>query len=179
MNCAVVCTRLPFSPSYSIMADGLQPELSAVCDDAGARFAGWNQLRLSASSSRVILTSVPETDRCTSCGNTVRRASSRGRSSQTIGYLCIIQLTQLPAAEKSILTPLPFVWRRAVLQWSSSHKSFFFVPASAMEGCCATVDVKACSLLAVGEHVSVSRDTSLGDPHGATLCLAISLFIAV
>ena len=146
---ALACLSAPPAPS---MADGLQPELGAVCDDAGACFAGWNQPRLSASSSRVILTVVPETDRCTSCGKIVRRASSRRRSIQTIGYLCIIQLTQLPAAERSILTPLPFVWHRAVLQRSSSHKSVF-VPASAMDmGCCATVDVKACSL---------SVDTSL------------------
>ena len=103
----------------------------------------------------------------------VRRASSRGRSSHTIGHLCIVQLTQLPAAEKSILTPLPFVWRRAVPQRSSRHKSVF-VPASAVDmGCCAIVDVKVCSL---------SVDTSLypvtlprSDPHGATLSLAISL----
>ena len=152
MDCSVVCTRLPFSPSCSITAEGLHPELSSVYDDAGACFAGWNQPRLSASSSRFILTSVPETDRCTGCGKIVRRASSRGRSSQTSGYLCIIKLTQLPVAERSILTPLPFVWRRAFLQRSSSHKGVF-VPASAADmGCCATVDIKACSL---------SVDTSL------------------
>ena len=132
VDSAFVCTRLPSSPSCSIMADGLQPELSAVCDDAGACCTGWNQHRLSASSSRVILTS--------------RRASTRERSSQTIGYFCIIQLTQLPAAERSILTPLHFVWRHAVLQRSLSYKS---------------VHCRRQSLLDVGGHLSASRDTTV------------------
>ena len=35
------------------------------------------------------------------------------------------------------------------------------------------------SLLAVGGHISVSRDTSRSDPHGATLSLALSLHCGV
>ena len=100
------------------------------------------------SSVGILITRHP--DQC-SRNKIVRRASSRKRSSQTIGYLCIIQLTQLRAAERSMLTPLPFVWRRAVLQKSSSHKSVF-LPASSMDMGCAAVDVIACS---------ISVDTSL------------------
>ena len=105
-------------------------------DDDSARCTGWNQLRLSASSSRFILTNVPESACSASCGNGARRAFSSVRSRQTIGCLHIIQLMHVPSL---CLGTVPF---------HKGSRIGVLVPASRLDtGCCATVDIRAFSLL--------------------------------
>ena len=98
--------------------------------------AGWNQPRLSASSSRVILRSVPESACSASCRNGARRAYSRVQSRQTIGCIRIIQLMHIPSL---CLGTVPF---------HKSSRIGVLVPALRIDtGCCATVDIEAFSLL--------------------------------
>ena len=113
---------------------------------------------VSASSSHVILTSVSETARCTRCRKSARRASSRECFCQTIGCRRIIQLTHVPVSGRLVLPSLAFVWApcRSTKVFKPQEPFLFRLDDGHGLLCCCRLQ----SLLAVGGHVLVSRDTS-------------------
>ena len=119
-------SRCVLSRSTSLLCvDHVTSLTVRLCDDTGARCTRWNQARLLAPSSRVILTSIPESARSKAVGRfSVAPPREGGLARPSSAFASSNSRTYLPLKYRSSRLFLLF-GRRAVLQRSSNLKGVF------------------------------------------------------